>query len=125
MEQVKEYECLNCKGQLKFDPHTQTWKCQYCFSEFSREDLDKAYNKKEENLDTEMAELNTYHCKNCGAELVADSVTSATFCMYCKSSNIIKSRFSGKFKPEKVIPFKITKEDVIELYKTWINKRIF
>jgi len=119
-----QYKCLNCKAGLEFNPPTQKWKCSYCFSEFTRAELDEAQ-KIQDNLDEEMPELDSYHCTSCGAELITDQTTSATFCLYCKNPTIIKSRFTGRFKPKYLIPFRLTKEQAVELYKKWISKRLF
>lgn len=124
MSSVKEYKCLNCKAGLEFDPPSQHWKCHYCFSEFTKEQLDAVY-KQDETLDEEMPELDSYKCTSCGAELIADSTTSATFCLYCKNPTVIKSRFSGKFKPKSLIPFRLTKDMAQDIYKKWIGKRMF
>jgi DNA-directed RNA polymerase subunit RPC12/RpoP len=124
MSSVKEYKCLNCKAGLEFHPPSQSWKCNYCFSEFTKEQLDAQY-QQEEPQNTEMPELDSYKCTSCGAELIADDTTSATFCLYCKNPTIIKSRFSGKFKPKSVIPFRLTQEEAKEIYKKWIGKRRF
>ena len=124
MDSVKGYKCPNCTGALEFNPPTQSWKCQYCFSEFNKEQLDVVF-KKDEPSDKTLPELDSYRCTSCGAELIADSTTSATFCLYCKNHSIIKSRFSGQFKPDNIIPFRLTKEQAKAIYRKWINKRIF
>lgn len=38
---VKTYKCPNCGGDLRFDPESQKFKCGYCFSEFTKDDLAK------------------------------------------------------------------------------------
>lgn len=124
MSIVKEYKCLNCNAGLEFNPPTQNWKCNYCFSEFTKEQLDDEF-KQEETLSEDMPELDSYKCNSCGAELIADSTTSATFCLYCKNPTVIKTRFSGKFKPKSVIPFKITQQQAKDIYKKWIGERRF
>ena len=35
-------------------------------------------------------------CPNCGAELMADENTTATKCVYCKSTTVIKERLSQR-----------------------------
>ena len=124
MSSVKEYKCLNCNAGLEFNPPTQNWKCNYCFSEFTKEKLDDAI-KQEETLSEDMPELDSYKCTSCGAELIADSTTSATFCLYCKNPTVIKTRFSGKFQPKSVIPFRLTQQQAKEIYTKWIGKRRF
>ncbi|HHT65426.1 MAG TPA: DNA helicase PriA, partial [Clostridiales bacterium] len=119
-----QYKCLNCHAGLEFNPPSQKWKCHYCFSEFAKEELDQVHQA--EDLDgEEMPELDVYHCSSCGAELIADQTTSATFCLYCKNPSIIKSRFTGRFKPKYLIPFHLTREQAKELYRKWIGKRLF
>jgi len=126
MPEIKEYDCPNCGGPLKFTPAINGWKCDYCLSEFEKEAIDKIYGTtQEEDLDEQQEELDAYYCDSCGAELIADETTSATFCLYCKSPTIIKRRFSGAFKPKYVIPFSIEKEKSKEIYKTFIRKKLF
>lgn len=126
MSTIKEYDCPNCGGSLTFDPPTAGWKCGYCFSKFNKEEIDKIYGTtQEEHLEEAASDLDAYQCESCGAELIADETTSATFCLYCKSPTIIKQRFKGEFKPKYVIPFKITKEQSLETYRAWINKKLF
>ena len=36
------YKCPNCGGELIFDPQTQKYKCEYCFSYFTEEELEAA-----------------------------------------------------------------------------------
>ncbi len=124
MSSIMEYKCLNCKAGLEFDPPSQKWKCGYCLSEFEKEQLISNASE-EDSLNQDMAELDSYNCTSCGAQLIASGTTSATFCVYCKSPTIIKERFSGKFKPSSLIPFKLTKSQAEDTYRQWISKRLF
>lgn len=124
MEEVRSYKCLNCGSALAFEPESQKWKCDFCGSEYLKEELD-TFPEKEIPQEEEAPELNTYHCGNCGAELIADATASATFCLFCKSPALIKSRFTGKFKPKALIPFQISQEQAEGLYKKWIRKCLF
>lgn len=115
-----DHKCPNCNAALKYDPKTKGWKCEYCGSSFTLEDLKNNENnftetkvKKEE----EMTEMDEYYCQDCGAKIVADPNTAATFCVYCKNTAILKSRLADKFSPSKIIPFTKTKEDAIEAFK--------
>jgi DNA-directed RNA polymerase subunit RPC12/RpoP len=119
-----QYKCLNCKAGLEFHPPSQKWKCHYCFSEFTKEELD-AVHSTADIPDEDQPELESYHCTSCGAELITDGTTSATFCLYCKNPAIIKSRFAGRFKPKYLIPFRLTKAQAEELYRKWIHKHLF
>lgn len=125
MDSVKEYTCPNCKAGLEFNPEFQKWKCNYCFSKFNENEIDIIYDKKEEATYEPTGDLNSYNCTSCGAELIADDTTAATFCIYCNSHSMIKSRFSGQFEPKSVIPFKVGKKEALEIYTKWISNKKF
>lgn len=122
-----DHVCPNCRAALKFNPHGQNWKCEYCRSEFTKEDID-AFEAKRGNVIDEEAEsvkleqdengMDIYSCPNCGAQIVADENTTATFCVYCKSTAILKNKLVGEFNPAYVIPFQNTKEDAIKAFKS-------
>lgn len=38
---VITYKCPNCGGGLTFNAEKQKYKCEYCLSEFSQEELDE------------------------------------------------------------------------------------
>lgn len=61
-----------------------------------------------------------YECQSCGAKILTDENTTATFCVYCGNTAIIKNRLTGALRPTKIIPFKNTKEEAI---KTFVNYR--
>ena len=119
------HKCPSCNANLNYDPKTKGWICEYCGGKFKLEDLKhneenfqetkvKKTEKKEKETPIEMDE---YQCQDCGAKIVADKNTAATFCVYCKNTAILKNRLSDKFAPSKVIPFTKTKEDAIEAFK--------
>ena len=121
-----DYKCPSCNAILKFDPHGQNWKCEYCKHEYNLEEL-KAYNEKigrkelkdehKVKLEKDYNGMDIYTCNNCGAQIVADENTSATFCVYCKNTAILKNKLVDEFNPDYVIPFKFTKEDAIEKFR--------
>ncbi|RRD94173.1 zinc ribbon domain-containing protein [Clostridiales bacterium COT073_COT-073] len=137
METVRDYKCLSCGAGLYFDPALQNWKCQYCRSVFNKDQLDSYYRAKEERekqrwaqqgrkqaASAQPVELDAYFCKNCGAEIVGDHETIATFCLYCKSPTIIKARMQGEFTPRYIIPFEIDHKRAKEIYGKWIKKHL-
>lgn len=144
-----DHKCPNCNASLNYNPKGKNWVCEYCGGKFSLEDLkeneknfektdikdskelkeDKKTSKtdeknKEKIKENESVEMDEYYCEDCGAKIVADKNTAATFCVYCKNTAILKSRLSDKFSPSKIIPFAKTKEDAIEAFKN-IGKNKF
>ena len=124
-EDTLENRCPACRASIKFNPKLGKWKCDYCGSEFTLEEMQKhsdnasteKKNRKDAKVEDDNIEYVQYHCESCGAEIIADSETAATFCVYCGNTAILQSKLSGKFSPDLVIPFKNTKEDAIEAFK--------
>lgn len=121
-----DHKCPNCSATLKFNPHGQNWTCEYCRSTFTKAEIDEAEAKKGHIIDSstvaEQVEkdangMDIYSCPNCGAQIIADENTTATFCVYCRSTAILKNKLVGEFNPTMVIPFHKTKEDAIEAFK--------
>ena len=121
-----DHQCPNCAAVLKFNPHGQNWKCEYCRSEFNIEQIE-AINAKAGDvinqetqavkLEKDMNGVDVYSCPNCGAQIIADENTTATSCVYCKSTAILRNKLVGEFNPNKVIAFRKTKEDAIAAFK--------
>ena len=61
--------------------------------------------------------MKAYSCPSCGAELICDASTAATFCPYCGNPTVVPGQFSGTLKPDFVIPFKLSKEDAVAALK--------
>lgn len=123
MKITVDNKCPSCGANVKFNPTTQKWDCEYCGNSYEIEEFEKQQEKEtKENLDFEIDE---YTCPNCGATVVTDANTVATHCVYCGNTTIMKNRLQGEFKPDKLIPFKTTKEEAIEEFKKNVKKRWF
>jgi DNA-directed RNA polymerase subunit RPC12/RpoP len=122
-EKTLDNRCPSCGAPIFFNPTLGKWKCDYCDSVFSLEQLQMHNNasSKSANEETTVKEKKdnyiTYLCKDCGAEIVADEQTSATFCVYCGNTAILKNKLSGEFRPAKIIPFKTEKKSAINSFK--------
>ncbi len=125
-----DHKCPNCDASLNYNPKEKNWVCDYCGSKFTLDELkaneenfektsvenSKELNKKDDSK-KENAEMDEYICEDCGAKIVADKNTAATFCVYCKNTAILKGRLSDKFEPTKIIPFSKVKQDAIDAFK--------
>lgn len=122
MGKVLDNNCPLCGASIKYNPKLEKFKCEFCRGEFTLDDLKKhtfnaATDKVNEGINGDDTDYQVYKCENCGAEIVTDSNTASTFCLYCRSTAIIKNRLEGKFAPSKIITFKTTKEDAIKAFK--------
>ena len=111
-----DHKCPACGAPLLYSTKLAKWKCNYCDSEYTLADLKRLNVTKEDK--EENISYDTYLCKDCGAEIIADENTASTFCLYCGNTAILKNKLSGEFAPDKIIPFKVVKEDAINAFKS-------
>lgn len=140
MAVIQEYKCPCCGGAIAFDSTIQKMKCPFCDTEFEMETLasydselgndgtdDMNWQMASENTwqEGEAGGLNAYICQSCGGEITCDENTAATSCPFCGNPVVLMGQFSGKLKPDFVIPFKIDKNAAKEaLKKHYEGKRL-
>ena len=135
------YKCPNCGGDLQFDPSSQKFRCEYCSSEFTEEEVaaanpqaaegerhkgaeqDPGHGKNADFSDEKEADL--YLCPSCGAEIVTDATTVATFCFYCHNPVVLQGKLSGDYRPEKIIPFAVSKKEAVDEFLKYVRKKKF
>ena len=126
-----DHKCPSCNASINYNPKEKNWVCEYCGSKFTLEQLtENEKNFKETNVNSskelkqkskeskdDSVEMDEYFCEDCGAKIVTDKNTAATFCVYCKNTAILKSRLTEKFSPSKIVPFAKTKDEAIAAFK--------
>ena len=78
-----------------------------------------------ENAEGVSDSMDLFLCPNCGAEIVTDATTAATYCYYCHNPVVLQGRLSGNFLPNKVLPFAIGKEEATVKFLEWAQKKAF
>lgn len=120
------YKCASCGGIMEFDSVSQKLKCLQCGNTKDIETMetdnlaDRTVNQECENT----IDMKLYHCKSCGAELVTDEFTAATICSFCGNPSLVGEQIQGVYKPQRIIPFKMNKEEAQQKYREWIKKGI-
>ena len=115
------YKCPGCGAAMEFDSTTQKLGCPSCGMQIDVREYEEKYSQNSTQGEYDK-EMKMYHCNTCGAELVADEYTSATFCSYCGNPTLVEDRLQGEFKPQLIIPFKINKEQAVDIYRKWLKK---
>ena len=123
MDSTVTYKCLGCGAGLLFDAEKQKFACEFCLSEFTEEELLAAQTQSEAKDYSD--EVDEYVCSSCGAEVVADKNTAATFCYYCHNPVVLKGQVSGDFRPTKIIPFRLSREQAKEEFLRFAKKKKF
>lgn len=107
------FKCKNCGGNILYNPDKGRLVCPHCEGLDSDEKLISA-----EYMTT---------CANCGAPMdgAIKEHTSATKCPNCGTYVILDERVEGGYKPDVIIPFKVSKQKAIDLLRTEFGKRVF
>lgn len=104
--------CPNCGGEVRFSIESQDMECQSCKTHFDPKD----YNQTPEGMETDVYKTQVFTCPNCGAEIESTDLSATGFCAYCGSAVVFESRVKEEKKPQKIIPFQITKEQCKKIY---------
>ena len=148
--EVKSYICPSCGSVMEFDAAEQKMVCRHCGTKMGVTELEQHYQDihgDQENgagsgeepgvfsgqdspetvrqEEGEKGSFKVYRCSGCGAEVMTDEFTAATFCSFCGRPSLMEDRLSGVLMPQYVIPFKIKKDDAVETYKKWASKGKF
>ena len=110
--------CPGCGGTLRFDIQKQKLVCDYCKSEFDADSMEDVKSAEERPaFNGESMDAKIFTCPNCGAEVFATDLDAVEYCSYCGTFVTLQSRLARIQKPSYIVPFNITKEKCIELYK--------
>ena len=125
------YNCPCCGGPLQFSGESGKLECASCGNAYEPDALEMmnpadsgeqiSFSNAAESFGAGETGVQGYICKNCGAELMADETTTATECPYCGSPTILPDRIEGGVKPEKIIPFVVTKEQAQKQFEEYFK----
>jgi DNA-directed RNA polymerase subunit RPC12/RpoP len=104
------YKCVNCGGNVVYDPQSKHTKCLSCGGSDC-----------EEVVTSETPVV----CMNCGAQIPFTEFGSATRCPSCGTYVIKDSMVSYPYGPDVVIPFNLSKHDAEECLRKEFGKKLF
>lgn len=119
--------CPSCGSKLVFDPESGFLKCGSCGSDYdpsmfdvlaALDNIDDDDDDPEDPFDM-LEGSSEFICSSCGASVITDATTSATFCRFCGNPVVMGTRLTKKFRPEKMIPFRIDRESAEKIFKQW------
>ncbi len=127
--------CPGCGGIMEYDPGFDALVCRSCGNIIDPKTLPDArsfYNgdydadgpediadtlSEFEELTGEMYDTHVYTCSQCGGKVLVSGTEISTRCVYCGSTAVVFSRIAKANRPDKIIPFSITKEEAITAVK--------
>ena len=126
-ETTLRFPCKNCGAKLEFAPTATALTCGYCgysepvpsnqaaVVEYSFDDY------KPESVGWDTA-LKSWECKTCGALTEREPHVTAASCVFCGSTQIQPMEQSPHLhKPESLLPFQVTRDQCIDLFRKWIK----
>lgn len=142
IQSATSQKCLSCGGTIKFNTREGMLVCDACGNRYYPEsfelnellserrelDIDSEEAKKRAEEDAYKIERVPKHeiiCNSCGATVVTDVNTVSTFCAFCGSTAIVSDRLKKEFRPDYIVPFKLTKDDAIKKVKEFTATRRF
>ena len=130
MSTTVTYSCPNCGAGLSFHAEKQAFCCEFCLSEFTKEQLtnegaDEKAAEEQRKDEAYCDSMKAYVCNSCGAEVIADETTAADICCYCHNPVVLAGKLSGQMRPNKVIPFAFGKADAEKKFLEYTKKKWF
>lgn len=121
MGNTHSYKCPYCGSNLIYSAEEQMLSCSFCGNSVTPEKLEllsmvTVPDKGEADENEDRQEI---ICNSCGAKIITDKNTSATFCAFCGSPSLVTQRLTKRFRPDYVIPFKITREEALTKIKDY------
>ena len=114
------YGCPGCGSMMTFDIATQGLKCSRCDRTESIEEADRREARK---AGSNFA-VDVLTCPTCGAEIRTMNTAQAAVCSYCGSSVMLERREAEMEAPDTVAPFRVTREECFEKYKSMVRKSL-
>ncbi len=114
-------KCPHCSANLVFDSTSGRSVCNFCGSSFDPNvlKLSFSFENKSDESEIDDAKRQEFTCNSCGATVITDDTTAASFCCYCGSPALAGHRLRREFKPDYIIPFKLTREDAEAKFMEW------
>lgn len=118
---IKELICPSCGGKMIFDPAIQKNVCSLCGNAYI---INPYHSLEELASDNQKAK-----CPNCGAPLRFDPSSQKAVCPACDSefsivqeTNEEENTKMADFRPDSIVPFSTTKEEVQTLVIHWLTE---
>lgn len=110
--------CPSCGGQLRYDITSQKLVCTSCGSAHPLGIFADAGESVHE------LEVLEYRCPQCGARLHTTATNMVSYCNFCGSDVHFTQRMTHTRRPDKIIPFRITRESCEASYREYMGSQL-
>lgn len=122
-------KCINCGGQLSFNPSKSMLFCQHCDSSFAMPQAKRDVKLlRKYSIDflpeRDEGQQNLFVCNTCNSVHMVGGEKVSKRCPSCGDTNIV--RFQSKTGlPDGIVPFKLDKNEAVKIFQKWLKKRKF
>jgi hypothetical protein len=133
IESDPRFACPACGGEANWNPGKQKLVCPFCGTEspapatagpIVEHDLAQALRSMADQPTGWQLEKRSVRCQSCRAVSVLDPKRQAGNCEFCGSAQLVPYEESHPaFRPESVLPFKVTLTEARDRIRRWYGKR--
>ena len=131
------WPCANCGAQLRYAPGQTSLTCEHCghvqaiAPEAPRtraralQELDLAGGLRDDLSSSDMVEVRSTSCPNCGAKVEVTGATHATECPFCATPVVLDTGTERHIKPQALVPFVLTEGEARQSMIRWMGSLWF
>ena len=112
------FGCPGCGSGLRYDIGTGKMRCDSCGSAY---DLGKIDDPSRNTADGLM-DAAEYRCPQCGAAVHTSQTAVTSFCSYCGADVILDQKLTRIRRPDRIVPFRVTREQCEEIYRKRVKE---
>jgi DNA-directed RNA polymerase subunit RPC12/RpoP len=131
------WPCAQCGAQLRYAPGQTHLTCEHCghVQEIAQDrprararalqELDLAFGLSEDLAASDMVEVRTTSCPNCGAKVEITAATHATECPFCDTPVVLDTGTERHIKPQALVPFVLSEAEARQAMIKWMGSLWF
>ena len=105
-EEVTRYEQQQHEAHLE-NPSTTTAEENLTFTAEEESSATQQTETTENETTADAGTMEIFNCPSCGAQIVTDATTAATYCYYCHNPVVLAGRLSGEFYQKTSYPLQL------------------
>lgn len=131
---VSRFPCKKCGATLQFAPGTTSLVCPYCScanditldpQHLQVRELDYQQTLADLRSKSQTFEHKVVRCDGCSAQIEAPPSQASFPCPFCGTSIVATAFVATHIKPNGILPFKMTRDQAISVFRAWLNSRWF
>lgn|GEM_PF-6305103 len=115
------FGCPGCGSGLRYDIKRKTMYCDSCGQTYILSDIEDPSAKAGDG----MMEATECRCPQCGAAVHTSQTAITSFCTYCGADVILSQRMIRIRRPDRIVPFSITREQCEKIYRDKVKAARF